>query len=114
MKKHFYSHIVSGETFLIELKDLHLKKDEYLHLRAIIQSSLHYTILDVALTHLPEKDKSAFLSHVEKEDHNRAWSLLSSKVENIEEKIRDGAEALKKDFLKDIQNAKKKAAKSKK
>lgn len=109
MKKHFYSHIVETSSLSLALGDMDLSQEERLHLVSLVESNLHHTILDAVLSELSEEDKKIFLHHVAHNEHDRVWELLNKKVENIEEKIKNAAESLKKELHKDIEDARSKS-----
>lgn len=105
MKHHFYSRIIEIESLIIELDKLDLSKDEKIHLASLIDSNLHQTILDAVLSELSEGDKEIFLTHLDKNDHDKIWQHLNEKVESIEEKIKKVAEELKEQLHQDIEKA---------
>lgn len=105
--KYFYTYLIEIESILVELDKLDLAEEERAYLASLVDSSLHHTILDVVLSQLDEDDKRAFLNHLEKEDHDKIWSLLNEKVEKIEEKIKMAANDLTKQLHKDIKELKK-------
>lgn len=82
---------------------MNLTPKERLHLISLIDSNIHHEILDLILSELNPEDKKTFLAHLASEDHDKIWKLLNSKVDNIEEKIKKTAEALKKELHKDIE-----------
>lgn len=106
MKKRFYSHIVQSSTFFIELDNLHLSDREKAHLLEIIDDSMYHTVLDAILSELSPHDKKVFLEHVAKEDDDKIWEFLHTKVENIETKIKLAADQLTKELHKDIKEVK--------
>lgn len=106
MSKHFYSHLVSVETLIVELDSLNLTAEEKMQLAKLIDSNLHHTILDAVMSELSEEDKQKFLEHLSGTDHAKTWEHLNSKVDNIEQKIKTAAEDLKKDLHSDIEEAK--------
>ncbi|MBI2430743.1 MAG: hypothetical protein HYV39_01870 [Candidatus Levybacteria bacterium] len=93
----------------LALGDMDLSQEERLHLVSLVESNLHHTILDAVLSELSEEDKKIFLHHVAHNEHDRVWELLNKKVENIEEKIKNAAESLKKELHKDIEDARSKS-----
>lgn len=101
---HFYSHIVETTEIILALGDMDLSKDERLHLVSLIESNLHHEILDLILSELNEEDKRIFLKHHHEGNHDKVWEHLSLKIKNIEDKIKNVAESLKKELYKDIQN----------
>ena len=104
-KKHFYSHIVETSSVSLALGDMDLLQEERLHLISLVESNLHHTIIDAVLSELSEEDKKIFLHHVAHNEHDKIWELLNKKVENIEDKIRNVAEEVKKELHKDIHDA---------
>lgn len=104
--KYFYNHLVEVESLIIELDSLDLTKEQKVHLATIVDSSLHHTILDVIMSELSQRDKIAFLKHVEKDDHEKIWQFLNSKVDNIEEKIKKVADDLTRELHEDLKKAK--------
>lgn len=105
--KYFYTHLIEIESLIVELDKLDLSLEERAHLASLVDSSLHHTILDVVLSQLSEEDKRVFLNHLQKNDHDKIWQFLTSKVDKIEEKIKVAAEDLKKQLYKDIREARK-------
>ncbi|MCL5438750.1 MAG: hypothetical protein M1268_02040 [Patescibacteria group bacterium] len=106
-KKHFYSDLVEIESLIIELNDLDLEEGEKKHLVELAESNLHHAIIGCVLSELNEDEKKVFLAHLGSDDHDRIWKLLSERVENIQEKIKKTAEALKDELKKDIKEIKK-------
>lgn len=102
MSKYFYSHLIETSTLSLELAEMDLTREERIHLISLVESQLHHTVLDAVLSELSEEDKKVFLKHLTLDDHDKIWGLLTSKVENIEEKIKKAAENLKKELHKDI------------
>lgn len=107
MSKNFYSHLIEIDSITVELDELELSDQQKHHLSSLIDSNLHHTILDAILSQLNEEDKKIFLEHLAKEDHDKIWIHLNSKVDKIEDKIKDAANTLKEQIKKDIQESKK-------
>ncbi|MEK7533930.1 MAG: hypothetical protein AAB600_01195 [Patescibacteria group bacterium] len=108
MKKHFYSHLIETSILSLELGDMDLSKEERIHLGLLIDSNIHSVILDAILSELSEKDKRIFLAHLATNDHNKIWTHLKAKIENIEEKIKKAAESIKQELHRDVKEAKRK------
>lgn len=106
--KQFYSHLVEIDILHLELETLDLTEEEKIHLKSLITSNLHHTILDTVLSELSEKDKKEFLEHFVHEDHVKIWEHLKLKIKNIEDKIKKTTEILKEELYKDIKEAKEK------
>lgn len=100
--KHFYSHLIEMDSIIIEVNKLDIKDHEKKHLISIAESSIYHGILDVILSELSETDKKVFLKHLACDNHEKIWEHLNEKVENIEEKIKQAAEVLKKELRQDI------------
>ena len=112
---HFYSNIITIESLIVELDDMDLSEQEKIHLAKLIDSNLHHAILDAVMSELTEEDKKVFMEHLSQNDHSKIWEHLNNKVDNIEDKIKVTAEALKKDLHADIDEAKRlKVSKEKK
>lgn len=106
MKTYFYSHIVTVDSLNSALDTLELTKDEKEHLLALAQSNIHHAVLDAILSELSPHDKVLFLKHVASEDNKEIWDLLNTKVEKIEDKIKDAADSLTKELHEDIKHTK--------
>ncbi len=104
-KNSFYSQIVDIESVTLELDQMDLSDSEKVHLAELIDSSLHHTILDAILSELNEEDKQVFMRYLQENDDEKIWQHLNGKVSNIEEKIKNAAEELKKELHKDIKEA---------
>lgn len=103
MKKTFYEHLIEVESIEIELSALDLTETEKNDLMHHVHSSIHYKVLDVALSELPEEHKKTFLEHLQNDRHPEAWEHLLRNTEGIEEKIKEVSRALVSEFAKDIQ-----------
>lgn len=106
MKKQFYTYLIEIESLVVELDKLDLSNEQKLHLSQLVDSSLHHTILDAILSELSEDDKKIFLRYVHEDDHQKIWTFLNEKTDNIEEKIKKVVEDLKIELHKDIKKAK--------
>ncbi|RJQ36062.1 hypothetical protein C4559_05670 [Candidatus Microgenomates bacterium] len=104
--KHFYSHLIETSSISLELGEMDLSKEERVHLTSLVETNVHYVILDVVLSHLEEEDKKTFLKHLAQNEHEKVWDLLKDKIENIEEKIKKAANDLKEELYKDIKEIK--------
>lgn len=104
MKQLFYSHLITLDDLSLELDTLEISEDERKHLLQIATSSIHYELLNTALSELPKQHKREFLKHIHNEDHEKAWHFLNDKTENIEKKLKQKADKLKEEFKKDIED----------
>ncbi len=107
MNKHFYTHLISLDLVNRELLSLTISEDERVELISIIHSSLHYTIINLVLSHLETKDKKTFLAQAAKNDHTKTWTFLKAKTEHMEEEIIKAVKNLEKEFLQDIEELRK-------
>lgn len=106
MKQHFYSHIVETSSVSLALGEMDLTPDERKHLVDLVEHNLHHAILDAVLSELSDKDKQEFLELLAKDENDKVWELLTSRVDHIEDKIKQTADDLKKEMHKDIQDSK--------
>lgn len=109
MKKRFYSKVVETSSISLALADMDMSNQERKHLIDLVEENLHHSILDAILSELSEKDKQEFVELYAEGDDEKIWKLLNSRVENIEDKIKNTAEDLKKELHKDIEESHKKS-----
>lgn len=107
-KHHFYSRLITFDEYILILDDLEITSDERIHLTTIIQSNLHYTIIDIVLSNLSKEDKKIFMHIAQENNHDKTWEFLKRKTNNIEKQIIKAAEELKKEMLSDVQETKRK------
>lgn len=108
MKKHFYTSVIETSSISLAIADMDMSNDERKHLLSLVEDNLHHAILDAVLSELSDKDKEEFVKLFAEGDDEKVWKLLRERVENIEEKIKNTADALKKELHKDIEDSKKK------
>lgn len=106
MKQHFYSHIIETSSVTVALGEMDLTQAERKHLLDLVDHNLHHAILDSVLSELSDKDKQEFLELLAKDDNDKIWKLLNSRVDHIEDKIKQTADDLKKEIHKDIEDSK--------
>lgn len=105
MKK-FYSHLVEIDSLIIELEEFDLSDKQRANLAQLLDTSVHHVVLDTILSELSEADKIEFLSRLSEDNHDQIWEHLNSKVDNIEDKIKNAAEDLRRELQIDIKEAK--------
>ena len=71
MKKTFYEHLVQIDFLHEELDSLNLSSEEKEELLRHVHGSIHYAVLDVVLSELPEEHKKTFINNVNSDDHNK-------------------------------------------
>lgn len=91
----------------LELSGMEMSPKERLHLLSLIDSNIHYEVLNLILLELSSEDKKTFLTHLASKNHDKVWKFLNEKADNIEEKIKKTAEDLKKELFNDIEKLKK-------
>ena len=105
-KTHFYSHLISLDDIELEMDSLDISKEEKDELSQLAHTHLHYTILDIVLSNLSEDDKKTFAHHANTIHPQHTWRFLKTRIDNLEEKILNAAESLKKELLADINETK--------
>lgn len=75
-------------------------------IKKLIDESIYHTVLDAVLSELSEEDKKIFLSHLVSDEHEKIWSFVNGRIENIEDKIMKAAEDIKKELHQDIRTTK--------
>lgn len=104
--KYFYSHLIEVESVISELDKMELSDEERIHLAALLDSSLHHTILDAILSELSDQEKRVFMQHIIEGNHDKIWKFLNEKIDGVEDKIKKVAEDLKSELHKDLKKAK--------
>ena len=107
MIKHFYSYHIEIDSLIIEIESLPIKGHEKKHLIALAESQIHHAVLDSILSELNSEDKRIFLEHLNSKNHDKIWGFLRGKIQDVEEKIKSAANAIKKELYKDIRETKK-------
>lgn len=102
----FYSHLIQISALEQELHDLHLNEKEKEDLMHHVHSSIHYTVLDIVISELPEEHKRKFIENTRHNNHKILWEHIKNNTVNIEEKIIQGIEKLSLEFLDEIKKLK--------
>lgn len=108
MKKTFYSHLIEIEIVEKELDNLELSEKEKNELLHHVHSSVHYTVLDVVLSDLPEEHKKTFIKNTREKDDETIWEHVLSNTTGIEEKIKNKTKELLHEFADEVKKVKKK------
>jgi hypothetical protein len=108
MKKHFYTHLVETESLVVKLHEMGMTEEQKIQLITLVESSMHHAILDAILSELSEQDKKLFLKEMANDDHDSVWKFLNKKIDSIEDKIVQAADALKEELHEDIKEVKSK------
>jgi hypothetical protein len=101
-KKTFYHHLISTNDIEIELNKLGLADHERIELLEIAENTIHYTIIDIVLSELKEEDKKSFLEHHAIGNSETTLRFLKERIDDLETRVKESAEILKKNFLNDI------------
>lgn len=105
--RYFYSYLIEVESLIGALDEFNLEEDHKQNLAALIDSSLHYTVLDAILSELSAEDKKSFLKRLSEDPESlELMDFLNSRVDKIEEKIKSSAKQLKEELHKEIKEAK--------
>jgi len=108
MNNKFYSKYIEVESLVIALNELDLSEEEKMHLSALVDSTIHHTILDVILSKLNPDDKKIFLERFNNDPENEElMDFLKDKVEDIDDEIKKAAKQLKEELHEDMKEAKK-------
>ncbi|HUD09602.1 MAG TPA: hypothetical protein VMR77_02280 [Patescibacteria group bacterium] len=105
--KHFYSHLIEIHEIYLSISEMDLKDEERNHLLSLAEANIHATVISTVLPELSEDDKKTFLKNLVSNNHEETWKHLSARVQNAEEKISKSLQELKKEFLRDIEEARK-------
>ncbi len=108
MKKTFYNHLVHMDDVHMHLDMLEVSDKEKEHLITLIHANIHTTVLHRVLDELSEEERKIVLMHLQHEDHEHVWTLITTKITDAEEKIRETINGLLKEFQEDIKEAKNK------
>ncbi|MFW5703598.1 MAG: hypothetical protein ACOCXQ_02080 [Patescibacteria group bacterium] len=106
MKDTFYNHIVTTHTVHHALHNVSLEPHEKHELVTLVETHVHYVVLDTVLSELEESDKKQFLSHVHQKKHDKVWELLNARIDQIEDKILTAVQSLIEELHRDIEEAK--------
>jgi hypothetical protein len=105
--KHFYSHLIEIHEIYLSISEIDLSDEERGHLMSLTEANIHATVLNAVLPELSNEEKKVFLKNLLADDHDKTWKHLLSRVKNVEETINKSLKDLKKELLKDIEEARK-------
>ncbi len=105
-KKYFYSHLTSIEILSNELEGLDLSPTEKVELLEIADKNIHHEVMDVILSQLDGEDKKNFLELLVADEHEEIWKHLNDKTSDIEKKIKQAADQIRKELTEDIKKLK--------
>jgi hypothetical protein len=102
MKKHFYDDIADIDSVYLALDKMGLAPSQREELALLVDAQVHHTILDLILSQLSEEDKKKFMTYHASQKHDEVWTLLNSRIENVEDKIKQTVRDVKKKLHEDI------------
>lgn len=103
---YFYSHLIKIESITVKLEEMGLSENQKIHLSSLLDSTIHHTVLDLILSKLSPEDKEAFLYKLKENPKDKQLlEFLNTRVDNIEEEIKQTVEKLKVELHEDIQEA---------
>jgi len=105
--KHFYSHIITTTDITLKLSEMDLTEEEKNHLESLLEANIHSVVVETILSELSNDDKKQFLQNLVSDNHQITLEHLKLKINNVENKITDSIENLKKELLDDLEEAKK-------
>lgn len=108
MTKHFYSDLIVLDEVFIHIDRMDINDKQREHLKHLVGTTVHATVLDVVLSHMHEEDKHLFLDTLHDNDHEKIWDFLHVRTLNIEPKIKKAVKDLMHSLLEDIATSQKK------
>jgi Mg/Co/Ni transporter MgtE len=111
--KHFYAHLTETTDIVLELGELDLSPEERIHLLSLVEANIHSAVINTVLSNLNEENKKIFLSNLISNDHPKTWKHLNKSTEDLENKIKETIDSIKKELLKDIRKARNQKAENK-
>lgn len=103
MAKVFYDHLISIQDILVELDEHRLSHNEKVDLIRTVDTTIHYKVMDVMLSHLPQDKHKEFLSAFRQAPFDKKHlTYLRRHKEDIDMEIVKAIEKAKKDMLKDL------------
>lgn len=111
--KHFYAHLTETTDIILELGELDLSPEERIHLLSLVEANIHSAVINTVLFNLSEENKKIFLSNLISNDHPKTWEHLNKSTKDLENKIKETIDSVKKELLKDIRKAKNQKAENK-
>ena len=101
-KKHFYEPLIETSELSLSLGDLELSQEERIELIHIVRKNMHYIVIDIVLSELPENEKKVFLKNMHEEDNEVTWKHLKENIKDVEEKIREASRKALREHIRDI------------
>lgn len=105
-KKYFYSHLTSFEILSNELDSLNINPSEKIVLMEIADRNIHHEVMDAILSQLDGEDRKKFLKLLVDDKHEEIWKHLNDKTSDIEKKIKQAADQIRKELTEDIKKLK--------
>lgn len=103
---YFYSHIIEIDSLTSDLESINLSATQKKHLGLLIDSSLQGLVLNAIFNELSLSDRKILINMLRDETAKEAiMEFLSSRVEDVETKIRQIALKLKEELHADVKEA---------
>ncbi len=106
--KHFYAHLTETTDIVLELGELDMSSEERIHLLSLIEANIHSAVIDTVLSNLDEENKKIFLNNLVIDNHDKTWEHLNKNTKDLEDKIKETVNLVKKELLKDIKKVRSK------
>jgi len=109
MSKLFYDHLIIIEDITLILDKYNITKEERGKILSLIDKTLHHSILNTILSHLPKNHHEVFLNKFTSYPYDlKLLTFLKDHTEvDIEIEILNTASSVKKTILKEIERSKK-------
>ncbi len=111
--KHFYAHLTETTDIVLELGELDLSSEERIHLLSLVEANIHSVVINTVLSNLDEENKKIFFNNLIANDHSKTWEHLNKSTKDLENKIQEAIDLVKKELLKDIRRARNQKAEKK-
>ncbi|MEK7573433.1 MAG: hypothetical protein AAB531_03305 [Patescibacteria group bacterium] len=105
-KKYFYSHLVNIKILSTELDGLNISITEKEELLDLAHKNIHHEVMDTIASSLEGEDNKKFLELVEEGEHEKVWLHIKEKTKNVEEKIKQAVDQIRKELIEDIKKIK--------
>lgn len=106
--KHFYAHLTETTDIVLELGELDMTSEERIHLLSLIEANIHSAVINTVLSNLDEENKKIFLNNLVTDNHDKTWEHLNKNSKDLEDKIKETVNLIKKELLKDIKKVRSK------
>lgn len=107
MAKVFYDHLINISEVIAELDKSKLKHDEKVELIRIVDTTIHYQVMETILSHTPKEKQASFLKEFKKlPSDKKHLRYLKEHKEDIEQRILEAIIKVKKEIVADLKQNK--------